>query len=174
MNLMELIKSDLSRYRSVNTNKIDLSEPSLYVILLYRIGKSLRDNNSKLLNNILNIPFLLLYIPLSVITGIHIPRGATIGPGIRIYHYGCIIVNPLSVIGKNCTIRHGVTIGNRHADDDVPVIGDNVVIGAGAKILGNIKIGDNVHIGANAVVLYDVPDNNIAVGIPAKNSQRKS
>ena len=74
----------------------------------------------------------------------------------------------MTVIGKNCTLRHGVTIGNRQAVDDVPVIGDHVDIGAGAKILGKIRIGNNVSIGANAVVITDVPDNHIAVGVPAR------
>ena len=81
---------------------------------------------------------------------------------------GCIIINSYSVIGDNCTIRHEVTIGNRNSDRDCPIIGNNCNIGAGAKILGAIKIGNNVDIGANAVVITDVPDNCIAVGVPAR------
>ncbi|MNG29745.1 Serine acetyltransferase [compost metagenome] len=73
------------------------------------------------------------------------------------------------MIGENCVIRQGVTIGNRKSGDDVPTIGDNVDIGAGAVIIGKIKIGDNVKIGANAVVLKDVPDNCTAVGNPARH-----
>lgn len=65
-------------------------------------------------------------------------------------------------------MRHQVTIGNRKNDHDVPVIGDNVDIGAGAKLLGAITIGNNVHIGANTVVLKDVPDNSVAVGVSAR------
>lgn len=71
-------------------------------------------------------------------------------------------------MGKNCVIRQGVTIGTKNEDHDVPIIGNNVEFGAGCKVLGKIKIGNNVIIGANAVVLCDVPDNSIAVGIPAK------
>jgi serine O-acetyltransferase len=72
-------------------------------------------------------------------------------------------------IGKNATIYNGVTIGLKHDDDKLgPVLGDNVYVGTGAKVLGNIKIGNNVSIGANAVVIGDVPDNCIAVGIPAR------
>ena len=101
-------------------------------------------------------------------TGIQLPRGCKIGAGLRIFHFGCIVLNPDVIIGENCTLRHGVTIGTRTGDHDVPVIGDNVNIGAGAKILGKIKIGDNVTIGANAVVITDIPDDHIAVGVPAR------
>lgn len=70
-----------------------------------------------------------LFIPSSMIitllTGIHLPRGAKIGPELRIHHFGCIILHPAVRIGRNCTLRHEVTIGNRNYDD-VPVIGDNV------------------------------------------------
>ena len=70
------------------------------------------------------------------------------------------VINQYSVIGKNCTIFHGVTIGNDYKDvKNAPQIGDNVLIGAGAKIIGKIRIGNNVKIGAGAVVTQDIPDN---------------
>jgi serine O-acetyltransferase len=70
--------------------------------------------------------------------------------------------------GDNCRIRNGVVVGLRNVERPAaPRIGNNVDIGSGAKVLGDIRIGDNVHIGANAVVLCDVPDNHIAVGVPA-------
>ena len=77
-------------------------------------------------------------------------------------------------MGENCILRQGVTIGTKNEDHDVPVIGNHVEFGAGAKVLGKIRIGNNVTIGANAVVLCDVPDNSIAVGIPAKIYPKKS
>jgi serine O-acetyltransferase len=83
-------------------------------------------------------------------------------------------LNPETVIGKNCTLRHGVTIGNRQSVHDVPILGDNVEIGVGAVILGHIHVGNNVTIGANAVVLTDVPDDHIAVGVPARVILKKS
>ena len=81
-----------------------------------------------------------------------------------------IVVHERSAIGKNCNISHGVTIGimNRGSKAGVPIIGDNVYIGPGAKIMGNIKVGDNAAIGANAVVTKNVPDNAVVVGVPAK------
>lgn len=81
-----------------------------------------------------------------------------------------IVIHSKSKIGKNVTIMHQVTIGTlgTRGDNSAAVIGDNVFIGAGAKILGSIHIGNNVKIGANAVVLQDIPDNATVVGVPAK------
>lgn len=112
--------------------------------------------------------FIYLFLIFNTLIGIHIPRSCKIGGGLRIYHYGCIIVNPDTVMGYGCTLRQGVTIGTKCFDHDVPVIGNNVEFGAGCKVLGDIVIGNNVVIGANAVVLCDVPDNAIAVGVPAR------
>lgn len=82
-----------------------------------------------------------------------------------------IVIHPTCVIGKNVTIMHQVTIGTRKVNKSA-VIGDNVFIGAGAKILGDISIGNNVKIGANAVVLEDIPDNSTVVGNPARIIRR--
>ena len=76
-----------------------------------------------------------------------------------------------AIIGDNCTIYHQVTIGKEK--EKFPVIGEDVTIYAGAKIIGNVKIGNGAVIGANAVVLQDVPDNCVAVGIPARIIKRK-
>lgn len=101
--------------------------------------------------------------------GIDLPLNCIFGRNLRIYHFGGIIINPASEIGNNVTIMHGVTLGNNMKDHACPVIGNNVFIGAGAKVLGNITIANNVKIGANAVVLKSIEDENVtAVGIPAK------
>lgn len=78
-----------------------------------------------------------------------------------------IVIHPTAVIGENVTIMHQVTIGTRDIDESA-VIGDNVFIGAGAKILGKIKIGNGAKIGANAVVIKDVPENATVVGVPGR------
>jgi len=83
-----------------------------------------------------------------------------------------LIVQKRAVIGDNVTIAQCVTIGGRSKKKNVPIIGNNVYIGAGAKILGDIIIGNNVIIGANSVVLIDVPDNSVVAGIPAKIIKR--
>lgn len=82
-----------------------------------------------------------------------------------------IVIGETTTIGNNCTIYHGVTLGGTGKDKYKrhPDLGNNVVVGCGAKILGPIKIGNNVKIGANSVVLKDVPDNTTVVGIPGKN-----
>lgn len=102
--------------------------------------------------------------------GIQIPVSCKIGEGFYIGHWGTIVVNSGVKIGKNVNISHGVTIGqlNRGKRMGTPVIGNEVYIGPGAKILGNIVIGNNVAIGANAVVLDDVPDNACVAVSPQK------
>ncbi len=102
--------------------------------------------------------------------GISIPASTEIDSGFYIGHFGGIVVNGKSVIGKNCNISQGVTLGqaNRGKNKGYPTLGDNVYIGPGAKIVGAIKIGNNVAIGANCVVTKDIPDNSVVVGIPGK------
>lgn len=78
-----------------------------------------------------------------------------------------IVIHPSTKIGKNSVIHQFVTIGKKNDENAFPVLGDNVTIGCGAVILGGVKIGNNVTIGANAVVINDIPDNCIAVGVPA-------
>lgn len=102
--------------------------------------------------------------------GIEIPFTTEIKEGFLINHFGGITIHGNAKIGKNCTILQGVTIGNNiyKSRNDVAIIGDNVTICSGAKIIGNIKIGDNVTIGANAVVTKDVPNGAIVGGNPSK------
>jgi serine O-acetyltransferase len=100
-------------------------------------------------------------------TGISIPVQARIGKGLRIHHFGGIIVHPETVVGEHCTIYHGVTFGDLGGWGGAPRIGNHVIVGAGAKLLGQIEVGDHCRIGANAVVLISVPADSVAVGIPA-------
>jgi serine O-acetyltransferase len=102
-----------------------------------------------------------------IMTGISIPAEAKIGKGLRIHHFGGIIFHSAAVVGENCTIYHGVTLGDRGGWGGAPRVGNNVTIGAGAKLLGEIEIGDNCLIGANAVVRTSVPAGCVAVGVPA-------
>lgn len=102
-------------------------------------------------------------------TGIEIHPGATIGKNLFIDHGTGVVIGETAIIGDNVTMFHGVTLGGTGNEKDKkrhPTIGNNVFIGSGAKILGNIKIGNNVKIGANAVVLKDVEDDRTVVGIP--------
>jgi len=107
-------------------------------------------------------------------TGIEIHPGATIGKGLFIDHGTGVIIGETAIIGDNVTMFHGVTLGGtgkvkgkRH-----PTIGNNVFIGCGAKILGNVTIGDHVKVGANAVILKDVEANTTVVGVPGRIVKR--
>ena len=109
------------------------------------------------------------------LTGIEIHPGATIGRGLFIDHGMGVVIGETAEIGDNCTLYQGVTLGGTGKDVGKrhPTLKDNVMVGAGAKILGAFTIGENSKIAANAVVLCEVPDNATAVGIPAKVVRRK-
>ena len=101
-------------------------------------------------------------------TGIEIHPGATIGSNLFIDHGTGVVIGETAIIGNDVTLFHGVTIGGTGKEKGKrhPTIGNNVFIGSGAKVLGNIKIGDNVKIGANAVILKSIKSNSTAVGVP--------
>lgn len=104
------------------------------------------------------------------LTGIEIHPGATLGAGILIDHGMGVVIGETAELGGRITIYHGTTLGGTGKEKGKrhPTVGDNVVIGAGSKVLGNIKIGSNSKIGANSVVLDDVPEGATVVGIPGK------
>ena len=108
-------------------------------------------------------------------TGIEIHPGAKIGRKLFIDHGMGVVIGETSVIGDNVTLFQGVTLGGtgKERGKRHPTLGNNVVVGAGAKILGNIQIGDNVSVGANAVVLSDVPSNSTVVGVPGRVTRRE-
>src|SRR5204862_3987985 len=104
------------------------------------------------------------------LTGIEIHPGATIGKKIFIDHGMGVVIGETSVIGENVTLFQGVTLGGTGKEKGKrhPTLGNHVVVGAGAKVLGNIELGDNVRVGANAVVINDVPANSTVVGVPGR------
>lgn len=110
----------------------------------------------------------LLFRFVETLTGISLPKECRIGPGLRIWHFGGIFVNPATVIGANCTLRQGVTLGNRVEDGPCPVLEDGVELGAYAQVLGGVRLGAGCKVGAMAVVLTDVPPGATAVGNPAR------
>jgi serine O-acetyltransferase len=123
-------------------------------------------------NNIF-LPFVVLQHRFwSSVCGADIPLNTTLGGGLIMTHPNGIVIHPEARIGANCLILQQVTIGMGNVPG-VPVIGGHVDIGAGAKILGGIRIGDHAKIGANSVVLNDVPAGATAVGIPARVIGRK-
>jgi serine O-acetyltransferase len=115
-----------------------------------------------------------------IVAGISLPPQCIVGAGLFISHFGTVIVNPQTRLGRHCNLGHGVTIGSGgrgekdgHPMEGVPVIGDRVYIGPGACLFGPIEIGDDAAVGANAVVTQSLPDRAVAVGIPARIVSRK-
>lgn len=109
-------------------------------------------------------------------TGIEIHPGATIGKGLFIDHGSGVVIGETAEIGDNCTLYQGVTLGGtgKHTGKRHPTLGNNVMVGAGAKVLGPFSIGDDSKIAAGAVVLHEVPEESTAVGIPARVVKRGS
>jgi serine O-acetyltransferase len=141
-------------------------------MIVYRFGRW----RYKIRPRLLRLPFSVLYKYLFFrmkARGIELPCEVEVGEGLRIDHQGGIVVSGYAKIGRNCVIRNGVTIGLARVEEPAaPIIGDNVDIGAGAKLLGRITIGDGAKIGANAVVITDIPPGATAVGVPAKVVRR--
>ncbi|NOX97762.1 MAG: serine O-acetyltransferase [Nitrospirae bacterium] len=109
------------------------------------------------------------------VTGVEIHPGAKIGKGLFIDHGMGVVIGETSVLGDNVTLFQGVTLGGtgKERGKRHPTLGNNVVVGAGAKVLGNITIGDDVQVGANAVVIRSVPSHSTVVGIPGRIARRK-
>ena len=135
--------------------------PGFHAVLYYRIAHFLYSNKLIFISKIVSLISRLL-------TGIEIHPGAKIGKRLFIDHGIGIVIGETTSIGDDCVIYHNSTLGgvDNNPGKRHPDIGNHVMIGAGAKILGPIKIGNNVKIGANAVVLKNVPDNQTIVGIP--------
>lgn len=133
--------------------------PGVHSVVVFRLGQWL-GRQPVFLRVFLEPVYLLLQFGVHACWGIELPRAARIGPGLYIGHFGGITVARDAVIGSNCNLSQNVTIGvaGTGARRGVPVIGDNVYIGPGARVFGNIRVGNNVQIGANAVVHADIPD----------------
>ena len=151
----------------------DWGAQGFWVMVVYRFGRWRYGIKPVILRKLFSFIYKLLFKFIQIITGIELPCEVQIGRNFAIDHFGGIIISGYAQFGDNCRIRNGVVVGLRRVDEKfAPIIGSNVDIGAGAKVLGPIRIGNNVVIGANAVVLSDVPDNSTAVGVPAQVKPR--
>lgn len=139
-----------------------------WALLVYRYGRWRYGVRPAWLRKPFSLLYHVLFKLVQIMTGIELPCEVEIGDGFVIDHFGGIVISGYAKFGANCRIRNGVVVGLKNVDDPIaPVIGNNVDIGSGAKVLGPIRIGNNVRIGANAVVLCDVPDDHVAAGVPA-------
>lgn len=148
--------------------EIMLTYSGFHAIVIHRITHALRR---------FKVPFLPRFLSQmgKSITGIEIHPGATIGKNLFIDHGMGVVIGETTIIGDNVTLFQGVTLGGTGKEKGKrhPTLGDNIVVGAGAKVLGNIVIGDNVSVGANAVVIRDVPPNSTVVGVPGRIARRE-
>lgn len=156
---------DRKRYPS---GKAFLQEQSLSAIAVYRFGRWNDARSASLSRWIFDRIYWLAFRFVETLTGISFTKAVRIGPGLRIHHFGNIFIHSGVVMGEGCTLRQGVTIGNREDGGKVPRIGNQVEFGAYAQVLGGVVIGDGAKIGALAVVLQDVPSHHTAVGNPAR------
>lgn len=146
----------------------------MWAIWVYRFGRRVDRRPRGIRKCLFLLGYWFLFRMTETMTGISLPKSCAIGKGLRIWHFGCIFVNGATVIGENCTLRQGVTIGNRREGEGSPVLGDDVDLGAYAQILGKVHIGNRCRIGAMAVVLTDIPDDATAVGQPARVISHKA
>jgi serine O-acetyltransferase len=157
------------------THERDPWRQAVWALAVYRFGRWRYGVRPALLRRPLSFAYKVLKVCVQAATGIDLPCETRVGRRLKIEHFGGIIVSGDSVLGDDVILRHGVTIGlRRTGEPGAPVIGHRVDIGAGAKVLGPIRIGDGAVIGANAVVLCDVPPGALAVGVPAVIKSRRA
>lgn len=150
--------------------EVFLLYPSIHARLAHMISHFLYKKNLLFLARLISQLARLISQIARFLTGIEIHPGATLGAGILIDHGMGVVIGETAELGDRITIYHGTTLGGTGKEKGKrhPTVGDNVLIGAGSKVLGNIKIGSNSKIGANSVVLDDVPEGATVVGIPGK------
>jgi serine O-acetyltransferase len=153
----------------------DITRQGLWVMCVYRFGCWRYTVKPALFRVPLSFVYKTLKLFSQILSGIDLPCEVKLGRRFRIEHFGGIIISGDAQFGDDVVIRNNVTVGLRRTNErGAPVFGDRVDIGAGAVILGPIRIGDDVSIGANAVVLTDVPPNSIAIGVPAHIRPKRS
>lgn len=172
--MFENLKHDLNRVLendpAARTKlEVFLLYPSIHALIAYRISHFFYKHKLFFLARLISQTA-------RFFTGIEIHPGATIGRGLFIDHGMGVVIGETAEVGDDVTLYHGVTLGGTGKDKGKrhPTVGNNVVIGAGAKVLGPIVIGNDAKVGANAVVVKNVPDGATAVGIPAKNIVRRA
>ncbi|HMV46449.1 MAG TPA: DapH/DapD/GlmU-related protein [Blastocatellia bacterium] len=179
MNWLTAYCADVRRYTAYGESgalRQVLTQQGLWALLQYRLASAVYQSA---LPAVLKRPLLLLMVVwqklIEIAAGICLPYTAQIGAGLYIGHFGHIILNSGVVIGSECNLSQGVTIGvsGRGARRGVPVIGDRVYFGANATVAGKIRVGNDAVIGANSLVTSDVPDGCTVLGVPAEIISRK-
>jgi serine O-acetyltransferase len=177
-NLRATVTADMQRYVGTDCRPWGVTflrrmahagyeHPGLLAVLVYRYGQwTVFRCRVPVLKQLCDAYYYLLYHWVRTRLQIEVPRTTAIGAGLRIDHFGGIIINSCLTAGRNLWVKPGVVIGQ--TDTGFPCIGDDVEIGVGAKVIGGIRVGSNVIIGAQALVCRDVPDNVVVAGVPAR------
>jgi N-acetylglucosaminyl-diphospho-decaprenol L-rhamnosyltransferase len=152
----------------------DWTKPGFQAVAVHRFGNWSMTIKPKLVRAPLRVLYRSMFRFVRNVYGIELPYSAKLGRRVVVEHQGDIVVHGSAEIGDDCVIRQGVTIGNRHMDRplEAPVLGAGVNVGAGAKILGKLRVGDKASVGANAVVVHDVDAGDTVIGIPASSIAR--
>jgi len=161
--MMDDFRQDYRRYRETGHGLADmLFSRGFQAVVSYRLRHWMHARH---------IPFIHVVIGYltEVVTAVEIPANVKIGKGLVIYHGGPVTINGSACLGERIGLRPGVVIGSNNEGDGAPTLGNNVDVGVGAKLIGNIEVGENSKIGANAVVTKSFPQNSVLVGIPARN-----
>ena len=153
-------------YKSDSTASVvkTLATDGTSAMILYRLQQGARESGLG--------PLEALFYKLNALSGCVIGRGADFGPGFVLVHSNGVVINGTVKGGERIHVQHQVTIGNNEKGE-APTLGNDIVIGAGAKVIGPVTLGDGARVGANAVVVHDVAAETTVVGIPAKPVQRR-
>jgi serine O-acetyltransferase len=175
MTWLQLYRSDIARYEqyrpSVSLLNLLFTNQGLWALLEHRIASGVYN---AALPPIIKRPCLyaleIWQKAVEILTGISISCRACIGPGFYIGHFGHIFIGKDAIIGAHCSISHGVTIGEsgRGTQRGTPRVGDRVLIGANAVLAGKLSVGDDAVVGPNSLVIYDVSESSVVMGVPAK------
>jgi serine O-acetyltransferase len=175
---VSLLLSDYKKYKKYGGNffTILFFTQGFWAIFQYRIAHAVYTMKFPVIKQVLQVLCLVWQKGIEIITGISIPASVKIGHSFYIGHFGGIILNAKTILGNNCNISQGVTIGVSGQGDKrgVPKIGNNVYIGANAVLAGNIVVEDNVLIGACSLVNTNIAANSVMLGVPAIKVSEKS
>jgi serine O-acetyltransferase len=154
-------------YRDFDTHDRSLTNTGFWALAVYRYGHWAEAREGAL-HKLATKLYGVLRMGVELTTGILIEPGCHIGEGFHIVHSGNIKIHPKAVIGRRCGVMQDITVGTTLGRDGAPIIGDDVYIGPGARILGPVRIGDGALIAANSLVITDVPPGATAMGVPAR------
>jgi serine O-acetyltransferase len=171
----ERFHADVSRYLGKGDKPsrlgrlaVVLRNEPLWALATFRFGQYLREEASAPVRVLCKVPYALAHRAMELGLGIHLFPETQVGPGLYIGHYGGIWVSPHAVLGAHCNLNHEATIGCAGEGEEAPRLGDRVWVGPNATITGPVKVGSGAVVAANSLVVASVPDNAVAIGVPAR------